>query len=328
MFKLKRKKIVQTGPLKYRDFSYTLINKEVLNLNDHTSFDLFIFDRMGDVSLFLSNDTTINKKNQQKIKAANKLYVSENDKRQYEHFLEKHIQNIIHDKSITIDEKTDIIYTSSAELTLSLYENPDALENAQRSENIIKPILHSIVYNKKTISSYIKIIEYDYYTHTHSLNVTIYTLSLGTELGLNKKQLTSLGRAALLHDLGKSKIERNIVNKNGELTSYEFEQMKMHPSLGYDIAINIGIKDKDMLDGIRHHHEKLDGMGYPDHLMYDEITLFPRIIGICDVFDALTTRRSYKRAMRSYDALYLMETQMYKELDIEILKTFIKMLHK
>ena len=128
-----------------------------------------------------------------------------------------------------MDEKTDIIYDSTKELTHSLYENPDALENAQRSENIIKPILNSIIHNKDTISSYIKIIEFDYYTHTHSLNVTIYTLCLGTELGLGEQDLTALGRAALLHDLGKSMVERTIVNKNGILSESEFNKMKEHP---------------------------------------------------------------------------------------------------
>lgn len=151
---------------------------------------------------------------------------------------------------------------------------------------------------------------------------------LGAALGLDRQELTSLGRAALLHDLGKSKIQHNIVDKSGKLTYQEFEEMKAHPSLGHEIAINIGIDDKNMLDGIRHHHEKLDGTGYPDKLKGNEITLFPRIIGVCDIFDALTTRRSYKQAFTSFNALSLMKTQMDTHLDTSIVNAFIKMLHK
>jgi len=327
VIELKRKKIVQTGPIRKREHYYILINKDIIRLGERVYFDIFFYNKQEQMVLFLPNSTTIDKENQQKIKKVEKLYISENDKKQYEHHLEKYIQNIIHDKSITIDEKTDVLYTSGTELTLSLYENPDAQENVQRSEKIVKPILHSIIHNEDTIASYIKIIEYDYYTHTHSLNVSIYALSLGSELGLNEKKLTALGCAALLHDLGKSKINYDIVNKNSSLSLDEYKEMKTHPSHGYDIAIKIGIDDKNMLDGIRYHHEKMDGTGYPDGLKDSEITLFPRIIGVCDVFDALTTRRSYKAAMHSYDALYLMETKMFNKLDIKILKTFIKMLH-
>ncbi|MDO8453920.1 MAG: HD domain-containing protein, partial [Sulfurimonas sp.] len=165
-------------------------------------------------------------------------------------------------------------------------------------------------------------------THTHSLNVSVYALCLGAALGLKEEKLVPLGRAALLHDLGKSKINYEVINKNGVLSQEEFEEMKSHPSLGYDIAINIGINDKNILDGIRHHHEKLDGNGYPDNLKEHEIKLFPRIIGICDVFDALTTRRSYKEAIRSFNALQIMKLEMNAHLDMKILNVFIKMLHK
>ncbi len=147
-------------------------------------------------------------------------------------------------------------------------------------------------------------------------------------MGLKKEELNLLGKAALLHDLGKSKIEPDIVNKNGSLSEKEFLAMKMHPAFGYEIAKKMGIDNKDILDGIRHHHEKLDGRGYPDGLKDSEIGLFARIIGVCDVFDALTTQRSYKKAMRSIDALRLMKEDMKNHLDADILNTFIKMLRK
>ena len=148
------------------------------------------------------------------------------------------------------------------------------------------------------------------------------------KLGLDEDRLRDLGRSALLHDLGKSEIEHKIVDKDGVLTRFEYEHMQMHPSLGFEIALKIGITNKNILDGIRHHHEKLDGRGYPDNLKGKEISLFPRIIGVCDVFDALTTRRSYKKAMSSYSALHMMKLYMTEHLDMGILDTFIKILHK
>ena len=332
---LRRKKITQFNinsntikKTKKEQHSYILAEKRFLHLGDNLEFNIFSNYTPTSMSLFLQSDTVINEKQKQKLNQIEHIYVSESDKNKYEHFVEDRLANIVKDSSLSLDEKTEIIYTTSTELTNSLYDNPDALENVQRSKKIVTPILHSVIYNNDTISSYIKIIEYDYYTHTHSLNVSIYAMCLGAELKLTEERLTALGRAALLHDLGKSKIDHDIVNKNGKLTDNEYQQMKNHPVLGYEIAINIGINNQDILDGIRHHHEKLDGMGYPDKLKESEITIFARIIGVCDVFDALTTKRSYKQAMSSFAALQLMKSQMSTHLDMNIVNIFIRMLHK
>lgn len=308
--------------------TYVVTDKRFFNFANSLNFNLYKKENPTQMSLFLQSNTTIDKEKQQKLQKIEQVYIERNEKNKYERFVEDNLQNIIQDKSLPLDERTEAVYTSSSELVNSLYSNPNALENAKRSEKIVTPILQSIIHNEDTISSYMKIIEYDYYTHTHSLNVSIYALSLGAELNLDEKSLKYLGQAALLHDLGKSKINHEIVNKNGKLNNSEFEQMKMHPALGYETALAIGIDNTAILDGIRHHHEKLNGMGYPDKLKESEITLFPRIIGICDVFDALSTRRSYKEAMKSYDALMLMKSQMNEHLDMKILNSFIKMLHK
>lgn len=134
--------------------------------------------------------------------------------------------------------------------------------------------------------------------------------------------------AAILHDLGKSKIDYDIINKNGKLTDEEFSQMKDHPALGHEIALILGITDERILSGIRHHHEKMEGGGYPDNIRGEEISQFARIIGVCDVFDALSTKRSYKDPMSSYESLHLMKQQMRGHLDMEMVDAFIKMLRK
>ncbi len=308
--------------------SYILIDKRFLHIDDKLEFELYVKDKLTQMSLFLQSDTIIDETKKKIIQELEQLYILDTQKDKYNDFKEEHLRSIVSDETLSIDEKTEIIYTTTTDLTDSLYNNPNALKNVQLSKKIVTPILESILHNNNTIASYIKIIEFDYYTHTHSLNVSIYTLCLGERLGLDKELLKHLGQAALLHDLGKSKINKNIINKNSQLANDEFEQMKTHPALGFDIASSIGIKNKDILDGIRHHHEKLNGRGYPDHLKGDEISLFPRIIGVCDIFDALTTRRSYKAAMKSYDALMLMRTHMSTHIDMDILSNFIKMLHK
>lgn len=307
--------------------SYILVDKRVFTIDCSLDFNLYSYTKDTQMSLFLEKNTIINKAYHSSLHNFEELYAKKSDKGKYDFFLEKNIQSIVHDNTLTLEEKTDIIYESTSELTQSLYSNPNALKNAKRSENIVNPVLENILYNNATVASYMKIIEYDYYTHTHSLNVSIYALCLGAWLKLDEDKLKTLGRAALLHDLGKSSISTELVNKQGKLTPEEFETMKSHPSFGYVTAKKIGIDDEHLLDGIRHHHEKLNGLGYPDGLRGEEINFFPRIISICDIFDALTTQRSYKKCMKSFDALILMKKEMNEHLDMNLVNSFIKMLH-
>ncbi len=324
---LKRFDQLNINHLNQDSLSYTLVDKNLIHLNENLDFSLFEQVSPTHMSLFLQSDTIIDRQQKKMISGVEQLYIRNSDMIRYELFLEKNLDYLLEDKSLSIDEKAELIYSSTAELTHSLYENPEALENVRRSQVIVAPIISTVLESEETIASYIKIIEYDYYTHTHSLNVSIYAICLGLELGLDEKTLTKLGHAALLHDLGKSKIDSNIVTKDGSLTQDEFITMKTHPTLGYEIAKKIGITDKDILDAIAHHHEKLNGRGYPDGLKGDEISLFPRIIAVCDVFDALTTNRTYKDALSSFSALGLMKAEMGTHLDQRVLNAFIKMLH-
>ncbi len=208
-----------------------------------------------------------------------------------------------------------------------MFSDPESLENVPKSKKVVNTFVNTIFSDAHAIESLIKITAYDYYTHTHSINVCVYALSLRSYLRLKADVLEELGMSALLHDLGKSKVDRSITNKNGRLTYDEYEKMKHHPSYGYAIAVKLGISDRRVLDGIRHHHEKLDGSGYPDGLHGEQITLFARIIGVCDVFDALSTKRSYRDRLSSYDALHLIKETMKNHLDMSIVDYFIKMQH-
>ena len=332
MTKIKQIKLHKTfesnlnSTMQYWEHFYVLADKRVLQIGDKLDFNLFTPNTPTSMSLFLQSHTVLDKVQQHKLRDIEQIYVLKKQNDKYNSFLEKYLQSILKDESISLDEKTSIIYASTRSLTKSLYENPNGLENLQHLEKIITPILENIVNNKNTIASYIKIIEYDYYTHTHCLNVSIYALSLGSKLGLDYKTLNALGSSALLHDLGKSKINYDITIKKKHLSNAEFEKMKKHTIYGYETALSIGIKDQDILDGIKHHHEKLDGSGYPDGLKDKEITLFARLIAVCDVFDALTTKRSYKEALSSVQALKIMKTSMYSHLDIKLVDTFIRML--
>jgi putative nucleotidyltransferase with HDIG domain len=142
----------------------------------------------------------------------------------------------------------------------------------------------------------------DTYTHGHSERVATYAAALATAMGLDETELQTIRVGAYLHDLGKVRIPHEILNKPGRLTTEEFDEIKRHPQYGIELLASVEFP-WEIRPIIRSHHEKIDGSGYPDRLRGDEIPLTAQLICIVDVYDALTTTRSYRAAMSHQDAI-------------------------
>lgn len=144
----------------------------------------------------------------------------------------------------------------------------------------------------------------DGYTHRHSERVALLAKRLGQELRLSAEQLETVELSGLLHDVGKIAVPDAILNKPGRLTAEEFDEMKKHPEHGARILSNIqNASILAVLPGVRSHHEKWDGTGYPEGLRGEEIPLLARLLGVADVFDALTSARSYRAALPAQKAV-------------------------
>jgi len=168
---------------------------------------------------------------------------------------------------------------------------------------------------------------YDEYTFNHSVNVFIYSLALGKRLGLSRKTLTELGLTALLHDIGKSKIPKEILNKPGPLDEEEWAVMKKHPLTGVEMVLNVkqlGEINPRMVFGIFEHHLKNNLSGYPKFFTKKEITLFGQIIQVADAYDAMTTPRIYKKTpCTPEEALAIMLRDRGSHFDPILLKVFV-----
>ncbi len=152
----------------------------------------------------------------------------------------------------------------------------------------------------------------DNYTHQHSRNVAQYSVELGRKMGLNQQALEKLEFSAILHDVGKIGIPDSILLKAGKLTDEEYQIIKNHTVYGSEILSVIKYVDTDIISGALEHHERLDGSGYPYGKKDDEISLFGQIIGIADVFDALSSRRTYKEAWQLSNVLKMIEEDVEK----------------
>jgi putative two-component system response regulator len=145
----------------------------------------------------------------------------------------------------------------------------------------------------------------DPYTVNHCDRLAQYATALGSSLNLDPSELDALYRGAFIHDIGKIAIPDRILLKKGKLTRDEYELMKQHPVIGDDLCRTVRLLDA-VRPIVRHHHERLDGRGYPDGLAGDDIPLLARIVKVVDVFDALTTDRPYRKALATDAALEIM----------------------
>lgn len=165
----------------------------------------------------------------------------------------------------------------------------------------------------------------DPYTAGHSLRVAEYAVIIGENAGLSTYELDRLRKTALLHDIGKIGITDSVLLKDGKLTDEEFDQIKKHPALGESILQQVEPKDamQPYLPGVRSHHERYDGKGYPDGLQGEDIPLFGRIIAVADAYDAMTSNRPYRKGMPSEKAIMILEEGRGTQWDPQFASIFI-----
>jgi HD-GYP domain-containing protein (c-di-GMP phosphodiesterase class II) len=163
----------------------------------------------------------------------------------------------------------------------------------------------------------------DPYTGGHTKRVMNYSIAIGKAMGLSKKEIEDLRLAAILHDVGKIGVRDNILLKEDRLDPEELEKMNMHPQYGADILNHVK-KLKDIIPGVRGHHERIDGKGYPDNLRDGDIPSIARIIAVADTFDAMTTDRPYRKAMSSETALEELRKNSGIQFDKDVVEAFIR----
>lgn len=163
----------------------------------------------------------------------------------------------------------------------------------------------------------------DEYTFKHSVDVATMSMIVAKKHGLSDQQVYEIGISGLLHDIGKSKIPNEVLNKAGKLTDEEFGLMKKHSLFGYEILNGKDNLSASIKMGVLQHHEKNNGSGYPLKVTEDKINLYAKIISVADIYDALVTERPYKKAFSPRDAVEMIMA-MTAELDINVMKSFLE----
>ncbi|MFA5844626.1 MAG: HD domain-containing phosphohydrolase [Coriobacteriia bacterium] len=193
-------------------------------------------------------------------------------------------------------------------------------------QKVVSSLLDSLFRDPAAVLGLTAIKSHDEYTLNHSINVCILSLSLGASLGLDTGGLRSLGLSALLYDLGKVRIPEDILNKEGPLTADEWQIVKSHATEGADLLKRIQLVDQMPMVVAYEHHQRHDLQGYPLPKEHQEQHLFSKVVALCDAYDAMTTRRPFRREIRPDKALAVLMQGRGKAYDPSVTKALVAML--
>lgn len=222
---------------------------------------------------------------------------------------------MVKDINILFHSCTPLMKTIKNSILIALNKYPGLPDYA-------KEILDTMLNNDEVVTLLLKLRDHDEYTFKHSINVAVLSFLLGFNLGLNKEELIELTIGALLHDIGKSQVPLNVLNKPGRLTKEEFDVIRNHSVDGYNLAKDTNLP-KESKDIILYHHVRLDGSGYPAVENIDSISERVQIVSLCDVFDALTGDRVYKPGMTKAAAYRIIHSEMTNQLNMKYLDALL-----
>lgn len=297
-----------------------------LQLNERVPFNIYI-KKDEEYVILLKAGTLIHKKIYALLEQQTQLYILKRDEEKQElncNSIEAYIKYNRDNNEKTLHYLYKIIHLKFAYL---FAENFDA-----RAQVCIANIVESIIFLVENDPDYLKNtlthFSNEYKIDTHSLHVAIYAAHLGVHLGFDNKELTQITTAGLLHDIGLKKIDEDLLNKDLELTEHELQMIQRHPEYSVEIVKHNHIYDPYIIDAIMHHHERYDGTGYPNSLTKIQIHKNAAILAICDVFEALTNERPYRKRLSYFEALKFMikDPSMAEKFNHDYLQVFLKSL--
>lgn len=294
--------------------SFTLTDpKDVKALNECGIQEVWI-----DIDKGLDVDSNVNTQSEEEQKSK-----IEKSLLQAEKFTPKAIPRVSLQDEV---DKARLIHTRSKEAVTSMFQEARMGKALQLSEvtSLVDEIGQSISRNPEAFLSLSRLKTKDNYTYLHSVAVCALMIALGKQMGLEERLLQELGMAGLLHDVGKMMIPEEVLNKPGRLTDEEFTVIKNHPQRGWDILKDSSGVNDIAMEVCLHHHEKMDGSGYPDKLSGDTLTLFARMGAVCDVYDAITSVRCYKSGWEPAEAIRKMAEWQEGHFDATVFHAFVK----
>lgn len=298
-----------------------------VEINEITPYDIYI--KQGEEYIIIVKAGTLIDDRIYSILLSQKIYIDKNAKNSAKLSC-KNLEEFIQSAKDNPEYCINLLYEMNNIFFEKYFSSEDDKFSTEDVEGIVNSIIFLIGYNKSFVRDNIDKLKDDNDLAHHSLHVCIYSVSLGLALGFDHIEIQDLAIAAYLQDIGLEKVDKNIVSKNSPLSTEELSDIHKHTIISMRIIKHNRIHRPDIINGVKHHHECYDGSGYPDGLKADQISKFAAVLAICDVFDALTSNRPYRKKMSSFEALtHMMRSEeMEYKFDDKFIKVFIRTLVK
>ncbi len=233
------------------------------------------------------------------------------------------------DKNLAPPIRMQSIHDVAKTFTQYLYEGDFTPACINQAQKIAESLTECVQEEPGCLKEISALNDHDQYTYLHSVRVATYALGIAIQMGISdKKNLQDIALGGILHDIGKTMIPLQLLNKSGPLTTSEWNLMREHPQFGFDKLENYAIGHVPREIAL-HHHEKLNGKGYPDNLEASSIIAEVQIATLADVFDALTSSRSYQNKRTRYEALDFIKHKLLRtEISVDVFKALIECLLK
>ncbi len=200
------------------------------------------------------------------------------------------------------------------------------VKTVKEVDTVVEHLVDSMLEDDYALVNIADLKSYDEYTYHHSLSVAVLSIAIGDVMGYSKEHLNTIGRSAMMHDIGKTAIPLDIINKPGRLTDNEFRIIQQHSQKGYDFLCRNNIGNTVLKEAVLYHHEKVNGTGYPHKLQGSRIPIISRIISVADVYDAITSNRPYRQPMEPQDAMEFIMGNIEVAFDYDVVMSFMRTL--
>jgi len=304
---------------------YFAIELATLRVDRLLSFDLYL-SVQGQMVLYRDRSLPFTQKDHTRLMESKhkKVYVDESHRAGFLEYMETELPELLKDPKLKTTAKATIVYETSKVIMENIFENPNFSANIRRTETLVSETVDFVTKNPASFRSIVSLSDADYKLYSHSVNVCTYSLGLAQHIGIDDpEELAALGIGAMLHDIGKTKIDPRILRKRSRVSHAELELMRKHVVYGMELLVNIPGIPRAALIPVLQHSEREDGSGYPNGLAGSEIHVFGKIVAIADVYDALTTNRVYKQAAPAFEAFQQM---LIMPLDRELVCALISLL--
>ncbi len=293
------------------------------------AFALYI-DRGGRMVLFADAGEPLTQEHKNRLlqNRIDRLYIRRDRLGAFNEHVRRRLSFILSDPRIPIKDRSGILYNTSVSIVREVFEQrlPEGLRKREfaRIADLARKST-AFLSNDASLQQLAALIGHDYGIYTHSVQVFVYAAAILRAMDANKETIVQVGVGALLHDIGKERIDAEILLKPGPLTQEERRVINTHPVKGLALCAGMPLTPVSM-SCILMHHERMDGSGYPGNLEKDQIPLHVRAVTAADIYDALTSDRPYAAPLSPFEALTLMREDMRDALDMDVFKHLVKIL--